>query len=148
MAQKMYSDDCDRTLVPARAGTYTWCMLLQPYMKNDKIIKCPSDEEPQLATSSEDLKHSYGINYNLTYNSGSGGPFVYKMSGVNRTSDLLLFFDMKSSAQAMGSSYYVSGISRMDARHGDKCGVGFLDGHGKMMSPKETLKPVNMWLPS
>jgi prepilin-type N-terminal cleavage/methylation domain-containing protein/prepilin-type processing-associated H-X9-DG protein len=148
MAQKMYSDDCDRTLVPAKAGADTWCVLLQPYMKSEKIVKCPSDRTGQKAASSQDLEHSYGINYNLTYNSGYGGPFVYKMSAVNRTSDLLLFFDMKPNVQAMGSSYYLSGISRMDTRHNEKCGVGFLDGHGKMMSPKATEKPVNMWLPS
>jgi prepilin-type N-terminal cleavage/methylation domain-containing protein/prepilin-type processing-associated H-X9-DG protein len=146
MAQKMYSDDHDRTLVPGRAGVYTWCVLLQPYMKNDKIICCPQDDAPQKVSGCEDLPHSYGINYNLTYNTGTGAPFVYGMSGINTPSDLIIFFDMKSSAAAMGSSYYLSGISRMDARHSDLCGVVFLDGHGKMLRPKATEKPTNLWL--
>ena len=148
MAQKMYSDDCDRTLVPARAGGVTWCVLLQPYLKSDKIIGCPADDKGQTMTNSEDLKHSYGINYNLTYNLANGLPFVYGMSGINRTTDLLLFFDMKASAAAAGSSYSTSGLTRLDARHSDRCGVGFLDGHGQMLLPKTTEKPVNMWLPS
>jgi prepilin-type N-terminal cleavage/methylation domain-containing protein/prepilin-type processing-associated H-X9-DG protein len=147
MAQKLYSDDNDRTLVPARAAGYTWCVLLQPYMKSDKLIVCGEDDKPQQAAGSEDLPHSYGINYNLTYNTSYGTPFVYSMSSLNRTSDLLLFFDMKPSAQAMGSSYYTSGLTRLDTRHGDRCGIGFLDGHGKMMLPKTTERPVNMWLP-
>lgn len=147
MATKMYSDDNDRKLVPAKAGAYTWCVLLQGYMKNDKIIKCPEEGKGQTVASSEDLAHSYGINYNLTYNYGSGAPFVYGMSGINRTTDLLLFFDMKQSAAAMGSSYNTNGTSRMDERHGDQCGVGFLDGHAKMMKLKDTDKPL-MWMPS
>lgn len=148
MAAKMYTDDNDRTLVPAKAGASTWCVLLQGYMKSDKIVKCPEENKGQTVAASEDLPHSYGINYNLTYNYGTGLPFVYSMSGVNRTTDLLLFFDMKPSAAAMGSSYYTSGTSRMDPRHGETCGVGFLDGHGRMMKPKATEQPVNMWMPS
>ena len=154
-AQKMYSDDHDRTLVPARAGVapagslgYTWCLLLQPYMNNKQILICPEDARPQVAQSSTDLPHSYGLNYNLTFNTAiSGYPFVYTMSSLNRTSDLLLFFDMKASAQAMGSSYYTHRLSRMDARHSERCGMAFLDGHVKMMLPKDTEGSVNMWLP-
>jgi prepilin-type N-terminal cleavage/methylation domain-containing protein/prepilin-type processing-associated H-X9-DG protein len=146
MAQKMYADDCDRTLVPARSAGYTWCVLLQPYMKNGGILVCPEDDKPQQTPNCNDLPHSYGINYNLTFNTSSR-PFVFRMSGINRTTDLLLFFDMKSSAQAMGSSYYTSLLSRMDARHNDRCGVGFLDGHAKMLLPKATERPVNMWVP-
>lgn len=149
MASKMYSDDNDRTLVPARAGAYTWCVLLQGYMKSDKLLKCPEETKGQTVAGSQDLPHSYGINYNLTYNAGTGAPFTYGMSGINRsTTDMLLFFDMKPSAAAMGSSYTTSSLTRMDARHGDRCGVGFLDGHAKMVKPKGTEKPVNMWLPS
>ena len=154
MAQKMYSDDQDRTLVPARTGGapgtlgYTWCLILQPYMKNSQILVCPDDPAPQQAQSSTDLPHSYGINYNLTFNSTYGQAFVQKMSGINNTSGTLLFFDLIPSAQAMGSSYYTSGTSRMDTRHSNQCGVGFLDGHAKVILPAETVKPVNMWLPS
>jgi prepilin-type N-terminal cleavage/methylation domain-containing protein/prepilin-type processing-associated H-X9-DG protein len=146
MAQKMYSDDCDRMLVPARAGTVTWCQILQPQMKSKQIIVCPEDHEPQTVSNTQDLPHSYGINYALTYNT-SGQPFVFSMSSLNRTSDLLLFFDMKPSAKAMGSSYVSSRLTRMDTRHGGRCGAAFLDGHAKMMLPDATTKPVNMWLP-
>ena len=48
----------------------------------------------------------------------------------------------------MGASYYSGGIARMATRHMGKCGVGFLDGHAKMMEPKATAGSLNMWLPS
>lgn len=146
MAQKMYSDDYDRTLVPARSGFVTWCQTLQPQMKDDEIIKCPEDDSPQSVKDTVDLPHSYGINYNLTFNT-SGEPFVFSMSSLDRTTDLLIFFDMKPSAKAMGSSYIAHGLTRMDTRHGGRCGIAFLDGHAKPLLPQQTVKPVNMWLP-
>lgn len=148
LAQKMYCDDNDRVLVPARAGSPTWCVILQPYLKSTQLLRCPEEGEGQTVAGAEDLPHSYGINYNLTYNLASGAPFVYGMSGVNTPSETLIFFDLKQSAAAMGSSYYQSGLSRLDARHGDLCGVVFLDGHAKALKPKVTEKPKNLWLPS
>lgn len=146
-AQRMYSDDYDRTLVPARAGVYTWCQILQPQMRNDQIILCPEETKGQRVTGTQDLSHSYGINYNLTFNSGSGYPFTFSMSALNQVSDLLIFFDMKASASAMGSSWTTNRLTRVDARHKNRCGFGFLDGHAKMLLPKQTEQPVNMWLP-
>ncbi|MEN6301442.1 MAG: H-X9-DG-CTERM domain-containing protein [Armatimonadia bacterium] len=37
-------------------------------------------------------------------------------------------------------------LTRVDPRHAGRCGVAFLDGHVKMVLPKETEKPVNMWM--
>jgi prepilin-type N-terminal cleavage/methylation domain-containing protein/prepilin-type processing-associated H-X9-DG protein len=154
-AQKMYSDDHDRGLVPARSwagdpaslGT-TWCVILQPYMKSTQLLLCADDGAPQRVDRSTDLPHSYGINYNLTFNSTYGSvPFVYSMSSVQRTTDMLLFFDLVSSAKAMGASYTAHRTSRMATRHGERCNVGFLDGHAKPMLPKETEVSPSMWLP-
>lgn len=154
-AQKMYSDDHDRGLVPARSWNgdrsslgSTWCVILQPYMKSTQLLLCGADDAPQQVDRSQDLPHSYGINYNLTFNSAYAGvPFVYSMSSVQRTSDLLIFFDLVSSAKAMGASYYTHRTGRMATRHGGRCNVGFLDGHAKPMLPKETEGSPNMWIP-
>jgi prepilin-type N-terminal cleavage/methylation domain-containing protein/prepilin-type processing-associated H-X9-DG protein len=146
MAHKMYSDDHDRTIVPARAGSITWCQILQPQIKNDQIIICPEDDTPQIVTGTTDLPHSYGINYSLAFNT-AGSPFVWSMSSIDRTSDLLLFFDMKPDANAMGASYLTHRLSRVSTRHRGRCGIGFLDGHAKPMLPDDTTRPVNMWIP-
>ncbi len=155
MAAKMYSDDNDRTLVPARAGTapapslgYTWCYLLQPYMKSDKLLICPSDPSPQTAKSSTDLKHSYGINYLLTFNRGYGTtyPFTVKMGSIERTSDLILFFEMTGDAQDMGMSVTATRYSRIASRHNGLSDYGFLDGHAKALRLDE-VEQNRLWDP-
>jgi len=138
-AAKMYSDDHDRTIVPARTrapstGTrgITWCVLLQPYIRNEQILICPDDADPQPTALSVCLPHSYGINYQLAYNSTWGPtPFVASMSQINRVSEIIEFFDLKSSVKAMGASYYAHRLSRVDARHNEIGNFAFLDGHVK-----------------
>jgi prepilin-type processing-associated H-X9-DG protein/prepilin-type N-terminal cleavage/methylation domain-containing protein len=144
-AARMYADDNDRTIVPARTavtefGTrgITWCVILQPYLGSEKILVCAEDRSPQPAAQSTDVPHSYGINYNLAYNNLWGAyPFVASMSQVQRTSDVILFFEILGSVQAMGSAYSSYGISRVDARHNGRGNFAFLDGHVKGYRPSQ-----------
>jgi len=153
-AAKMYSDDHDRTIVPARIdqpGTgnrgITWCVILQPYIKNDKILTCPSDPDPTATDQSTCLPHSYGINYLLSFNARYGPyPFVASYSFVQRPADTVLFFELKSTAKAMGSSYYSERISRVDFRHRDLADCAFMDGHVKAKRPAE-LNDARVWDP-
>lgn len=154
-AARMYADDHDRRLVPARitgapspSRGYTWCVQLQPYMKNEQILTCPSDPEPRATAQSTCLPHSYGINYQLTYNSGWGaGALSMVMTHVDRHPETILFFDMKSDIEQMGSSYSSHRLSRVAARHAERATFGFLDGHAKAYLPEQTVSPVNMWTP-
>ncbi len=153
-AAKMYCEDHNRRLVPARVWTpggptlgITWCVLLQPYMKNEQILTCPLDDRPQMAKNSTDLPHSYGINYGLTFTTGFGADHLARsMSSISRTSDLILFFDMKSEAEAMGSSWIAHRVSRVDFRHADQANFAFLDGHVKSYRP-EGVDDTTMWNP-
>lgn len=153
-ASTMYAGDHDRRLVAARTysgggglGT-TWCVALQPYLKNQQILICPLDPAPQTVANSTDLPHSYGINYDLTYMTGYGSTNLsWAMSALPRTSDLVLFFDMKSSARAMGAGYSTHRVSRVDDRHHGKAIVGFLDGHVKPQAAKE-IDAVRFWNPT
>ena len=151
-ATNMYVSDWDRRLVPARvyAGGpdlgKTWCVLLKPYIQDDRLVVCPVDLQPQLVSNSTDLAHSYGINYDLTF-VGGGTQLSWSMSALPRTADLILFFDMKSSAQAMGSSYAANRVSRLDGRHSARACVGFLDGHAKAQAPKE-VDSDHFWNPN
>ncbi|MFO7946113.1 MAG: prepilin-type N-terminal cleavage/methylation domain-containing protein [Armatimonadota bacterium] len=154
-AAVMYATDYDRTLVPARAGGapdslgYTWCVLLQEYMKDDGILKCPSDPEPQTATRSTDMPHSYGINYSFTFNPGgwTGRPLTYRLTALSGLSEKLLFFDLKDGLETMGASYSSHRLSRVAPRHFQMSAFGFLDGHAKVMRPDDTVTPKNMWMP-
>ena len=154
-AARMYADDHDRRLVPGRitgapspSRGYTWCVQLQPYMKNEQILICAEDPEPMPSAQSTCLPHSYGINYQLTYNIGWGaGSMVRSITQLREQPATILFFDMKSEIEQMGSSYTSHRLSRVATRHGERAVFGFLDGHAKSYLPEQTARPVNMWAP-
>jgi prepilin-type N-terminal cleavage/methylation domain-containing protein/prepilin-type processing-associated H-X9-DG protein len=150
-ATTMYVSDSDRRLPPARVpngadlGT-TWCMLLRKYVGDDRLFTCPVDQHPAFVANSTDLAHSYGINYDLTFVSGANY-LSWSMAAIPRTSDLVLLFDMASTPQTMGCTYEVSRVGKLAARHGDRVGVGFLDGHSKAMRPTEA-DSSHLWNPN
>ena len=159
-AAALYNQDYDRTLVPARAGTapdslgYSWCILLQSYLKNEDVLKCPLEPKGQTGKRTTDLPHSYGINYDLTFNADglpsapyTYRPYTYRLSALMGVSEKLLFFELKPGLQVMGASYATEQLSRVEARHFDQAAFGFLDGHAKVMPPKQTEHPKNLWLP-
>lgn len=153
-AAKMYSDDCNRTLVPARTavtstGTrgITWCVLLQPYMRSADILVCPDDDNPRPSAQSTCLPHSYGINYSLSFNSLWGPyPFVASLSHVKRSSDVIYFFDMRSDVAEMGASYYSHRTSRIAWRHNGAANFAYLDGHVKSLRP-DAANSTRLWDP-
>jgi prepilin-type N-terminal cleavage/methylation domain-containing protein/prepilin-type processing-associated H-X9-DG protein len=151
----MYAQDYDRRLVPARAGGapppsrgYTWCVLLQPHIRNEQILICPNDPEPKPSRESTCLPHSYGINYQLTYNTGWGATHLTtSLTHTRGYSETILFFDMRSEIEQMGASYLSHGLSRVAPRHEGLAQFAFLDGHVKALKPEATVDPVNMWAP-
>lgn len=151
----MYATDYDRTLPPARCGRiqgslgYTWCVLLQPYIDNEEILVCPSDTQPQLARRSTDLPHSYGINYDITFNarSWSSRPLTYRLTALSGLSTKVLFFDLSPDAEAMGASFSAHRLSRVAPRHFERAVFGFADGHAKAIRPQQTVADTNMWVP-
>jgi prepilin-type N-terminal cleavage/methylation domain-containing protein/prepilin-type processing-associated H-X9-DG protein len=149
-AARLYAEDNDRTLVPARTavastGTkgITWCVLLQPYLQSEKILICPDDPAPQASDQSTCLPHSYGINYSLAYNTALGSyPFTLSLGQVSRVSDLILFFELKGAVAQMGSGYYANGLSRVDFRHHQVGNFAFLDGHVKGLRADAVKNPL------
>ena len=141
-ATQLYASDYDRRLVPARVDTdgsdlgHTWCVLLEPYTQNRQLVTCPADEQPQMVAACTDLPPSYGINYGLTYLAG-GTHLSWSLAAIPRTAALALFFDMKRTAQAMGSSYVAHRVSRRSERHLERVGGADLDGHAKAHRAKE-----------
>ena len=140
-AARMYADDYDRTMVPARIaytgfGTkgITWCVLIQPYLGSEQILVCADDSNPQASSSSTCLPHSFGLNYSLSFNSTSSSvPMTLPISAIQQPSDTIMFFEIKGSAQAMGMGIYDQGTSRIDFRHGGLGNFAYVDGHVKGM---------------
>ena len=153
LAANLYAEDYDGVLVPARVssgpvGTFgtTWDTLLLPYHRNELIYLCPADQMPTAASGCVSLKHSYGINLELTLVGAYNGSAL-ALSDIDAPTSAILFFEIKGSVQQFGSSYSLHGLSRVDARHNTGCNFSYVDGHGKWHRPQDTVQPENMWEP-
>ncbi|MGC9317755.1 MAG: type II secretion system protein [Armatimonadota bacterium] len=157
-AARMYAHDHDQRLVPARIRGapapnvgYTWCVLLQPYIKSEEILVCPNDGEPTTTARHICLPHSYGMNYRLTYNTAFGwspGALTSKLTNVSDHSGTILTFEIDTELRQAGASYIQHRLSRVEARHDERAVFGFLDGHCKALQPEQTIgEDLNMWEP-
>lgn len=154
-AARMYASDYDLRLPPAMTRGapapqrgYSWCVLMQPYMKSEQILVCPSDPQARATETLVCLPHSYGMNFRLTYNTAFGwnpGPLTSKLTTTQEHSRRILVFDLTGGTDLPGSSFMVHRLSRVDARHGERAIFGFLDGHAAALRPDETVQPTNMW---
>jgi prepilin-type N-terminal cleavage/methylation domain-containing protein/prepilin-type processing-associated H-X9-DG protein len=153
-ALRMYADDYDRTIVPARTAVttsgsrgMTWCVLLQPYIGSTRVLICPSDMNPRPTAQSVCYPHSYGINYLLSYNTAWGvASMVTSISQVQRVSDIIAFFEIRGDVEAMGSGFYDHRLARLEPRHDGFGNFAFLDGHIKGLRV-EAVNDRRVWDP-
>jgi prepilin-type processing-associated H-X9-DG protein/prepilin-type N-terminal cleavage/methylation domain-containing protein len=154
VAVGLYAEDYDGFLIPARTsqgapavyGT-SWDVLLLPYQRSEELYLCLSDQTPAFASGTTCYKHSYGINLDLTMIGGYNGASL-TMSELTDPTRSILFFDIKGSAKALGSSYPVNGLSRVDARHNGGANFSFVDGHARWLKTETTTAGTpNMWAP-
>lgn len=152
MAASLYAADYDDLLVPARIsvgppGTFgtTWDVLLLPYHRCQQMYLCPADQMASAASGCVSLKHSYGINLDLTMLGGYNGSACHEgqISDATRT---ILFFEIKGSVRGFGSSYGYHGLSRVDIRHNTGSQYSYVDGHARWSRPQDTVSPQNLWL--
>src|ERR1051326_1982805 len=70
-AQLMYNQDWDETMPQAYhaladgSGDFPWYLIIQPYVKNTNIFRCPSDKNPFIAGSL--LNAARRAQYNATF---------------------------------------------------------------------------------
>lgn len=151
----LYTEDYDGFLLPARmgygpAGTFgtSWDVVLWPYHRVPGLYLCPSDAAAAAASGTVCYKHSYGLNFDLTMLGGYNGSAL-PLSAIESPSWLILFFEIRGSARALGTSFPLYGLERVDARHNEGANFAFVDGHVKWMHPHATWQNSqnNMWLP-
>ena len=154
LANRLYADDYDGTIVPASVGGppgyfgTCWDVLLQNYMRNQDILICPSDENPVTSVPGRmSLTHSYGINFDLAFVGGYNGSSL-RLCNVEQPAQTILFCEIQSRYRSFGMSYAQSGLERLaDNRHESGSNYTFLDGHGKLLRPRATVSPDNLWDP-
>jgi prepilin-type N-terminal cleavage/methylation domain-containing protein/prepilin-type processing-associated H-X9-DG protein len=131
----MYIQDYDDTLPPALIGkpdrSYFWSTmeLIEPYVKNQQIKRCPSDPIGEV-----DLSGFPGLaRYSYVWNKAAfayllpGGPpgTIMKLSAISRPSDTTAFFDGYLVWMGTGPALFTR------HRHQEGANVSFLDGHAK-----------------
>jgi prepilin-type N-terminal cleavage/methylation domain-containing protein/prepilin-type processing-associated H-X9-DG protein len=158
LAVFMYADDNGDILPPtayndANTNEVDWPTLLDPYLKNPKTHLCPSD---LISTN-----NSYGLNelgfVDLTdpgvttpnRMAGFHTPTVTVMLGDVGTED-----DLKTARPdtlkmiAPGSDINDDEDARPNARHNQRCDLGFMDGHAEPMRLDQfytAQNPTNKW---
>ncbi|MGD9494668.1 MAG: prepilin-type N-terminal cleavage/methylation domain-containing protein [Armatimonadota bacterium] len=125
------------TTIPETGGAYTyWFWLLQPYIKNQQILACPSYPVYFLG---------YGWNYSyLTYSFPGSGGYGYggcPLSYINSPAETIVLADsgphqVSSGGWSAGMTYVITWAEEPNnyyvyLRHMDTANTGFADGHAK-----------------
>ena len=143
LGAKMYSQDYDEEILPAYVYSgHTWNQLVEPYIKNLQVFRCPSEAGQALG---------YGINRQLYLRHSYYG---VKLAEVNYPAQTILLGD--SNGYRFDSAWWGSWVF-IPARHNGGANLGFVDGHAKWHqlqldpdpSTPPTLPPMDLcWTPS
>jgi prepilin-type processing-associated H-X9-DG protein len=155
----LYLQDYDETLpmwsvstpyLRGELGLTTWDLLLQTYIKNFGVARCPSDPYPAFFEFKDGttIWRSYTAPRNILWNPGGGNPrgglYPMKLASVLEPANTLLMFEKNQGAEVNGWPYprtrRPSGSwTNADAfenwqqvaweRHGDRLNALFVDGH-------------------
>ena len=143
LAFMMYAQDYDETLIPLANGgygiaRYRWTTLIDPYVKNQQILTCPSD--PKRGTA-------YGLSFNnLACDDTSAGGLgrgavladiaspadALMLTEAERADGAEIYYVYSLKRYALGavSGYPNNGIPN-PGRHNGGNNVAFCDGHSK-----------------
>ncbi len=133
----MYAQDYDDHLPPMSNPGGRWYVLIDPYIKNRQILRCPSSK----------FAISYGVSYrNLAEDVGAGGrgcglayidePAEALMLGETQrhngssVSQMDWYYSLRMYSLGQISGYDTNGIPT-PGRHNDGNNVCFCDGHAK-----------------
>jgi prepilin-type N-terminal cleavage/methylation domain-containing protein/prepilin-type processing-associated H-X9-DG protein len=143
----MYVQDYDETF-PWRGGNagpnYSFRQVLQPYVKNSDLFRCPSNPDKNIVADAGDTNYpaiyrSYGMN-----DRASGRA----QAAIQAPASKILLAELTSQNWTdYGSSWWAGGTNWTTgfAGHSSLMNLLFADGHVKAMRPTQTGAPFNMW---
>ncbi len=158
----MYIQDYDETLPmwstnekfrPGELNITTWDLLLQTYIKNFGVARCPSDPSPAhfFFKDGTMIWRSYTAPRNILWNPGEksnprDGEYPMRLATVQLPADTLLMFEKNQGAEVNGwpppgnprpssSWQYADAFENYQQvawnRHGERINALFVDGHVK-----------------
>jgi prepilin-type N-terminal cleavage/methylation domain-containing protein/prepilin-type processing-associated H-X9-DG protein len=140
LGELMYIQDYDEVLPLAlNEGTaiYTLFDLLEPYLKNEQILRCASDStgEVDLSGLGVTTRYSYCPDLSVTSLTTMTHGIVSATAGMTMYSTALAEFDTPAEkaiwADAVGALDLSGGVVYEAGRHNEGANYGFLDGHAK-----------------
>jgi len=147
LAHNAYMTDYDGftcpSYLPGPPATF-WAQHLEPYLKNQGILICPS-APAQGAGGVSTSNIGYGWNYNyLTYappgrTAGYGG-YTAQDAQIQSPADTIVAGDSRNNLDYVIAPHAVGTTYSPEYRHNDGANFGFLDGHGKWMKPDDAIQ--------
>ena len=136
----MYAQDYDERLIPAAipygpSGWVYWFQVLQPYLKNTQILKCPSDTVP----------YGYGWNYQeFGYYYGTHGTgWATALAEIDKPAETILLGDNADGSD--GRYLYKSSAYTTSVRHNEGGNMGLCDGHAKWYKATNLTPTAGPW---
>jgi len=135
LAEQMYEQDYDERTAsysshPAAAAAYSYREMLEPYLKNDQVALCPSDDR--------DSGWSYGPNITaVTSNGSTGHTYFYcyrKIATIPYPSEAAMFMDTTGSYWRYNAGAVPDKVDGDAERHNEGMNVNYFDGHAKWVS--------------
>jgi prepilin-type N-terminal cleavage/methylation domain-containing protein/prepilin-type processing-associated H-X9-DG protein len=145
---KMYNQDYDEMLIPGNIGTalgvLPWTRLVEPYVKNAQITRCPSDKTRD---------PGYHFNCSPGFAWTFGGTYI-DIARIALPAETLIIADGERNGYLSNPTYPVMGKPgwaanawgcapnlpgcRVDERHNGGANFGFIDGHAKWLRHEAT----------
>jgi prepilin-type N-terminal cleavage/methylation domain-containing protein/prepilin-type processing-associated H-X9-DG protein len=143
----MYSQDYDEKLClgytygSAKGGAYgeAWYDLVQPFVKNLKILTCPGAGN-SLIMGDDGLQIGYGYNYPLSdIRADTNSAYVVStLASITKPSETILVVDQNGNSKTSYGWVYPWGFGFWDTnisfRHNNGTNTLFVDGHSKWMN--------------
>jgi len=167
LGMMQYTQDSDENICPpfegvSGANASTWDRLMQPYVKSQGVITCPSDAySPSVdvqngAIVAGSIKRSYTMPSHLGWlwwdgqNNGNGTTFSVSLAKINYPSITIQLFERDDCNSVGGAWNWCSvsdGSNEWAYRHQGRCNLLYMDGHVKISPPGDLSKHQYAILP-
>lgn len=160
----MYSSDYDQRIMGPRWGQpipdtgncgptgrpgVNWLLVLQPYIKNTDMLKCPSlgpayaRQDPYAAVP-VNIGMSYGMNNRFC---GNWGAAIWtQWEATDEPAQQIIFCDQANDDANIWCSPTNTGSGCFRQPHNGGANYAFADGHAKWYRAESTIDPVWLWI--